>query len=216
MMTILEQIFFIGKGLGVTLPLFLGAFVIGAPLGIGLAILRRFSKIFGCFIDSGISVLRGTPVILQLSFVYFTLPSLGGAHIGFLGAGMITLGINSAAYTGEIFRSGIEGIPFGQFEASKVLGIRTYYMWKDIIIPQVLRNVWSSFVNESIALLKETALISTIGGEDILKCAKHMGSMQFTYFSPLIIAGAYYYGIVLCIEYLGRYIEKRRFSWSIS
>ncbi|WP_200863622.1 amino acid ABC transporter permease [Holospora undulata] len=202
-----------GKGLGVTLPLFLGALGLGAPLGIGLAILRRIFKNFRFFVDGVISILRGTPVILQLSFVYFTLPSLG-ISVGFLGAGIITLGMNTAAYTGEIFRSGIDALPLGQFEAAEVLGIKAYNMWKDIIIPQVLRKVWSSLVNEFIALLKETALISTIGGTDILKCAKHMGSMHFTYFTPLIIAGVYYYSIVLCIEYCGKYLEKRSFPWS--
>ena len=212
-MTRIEQVLFIGKGLGVTLFIFFGALIIGAILGISISILRRTSKLLGFIIDNIISVIRGTPVILQLSFVYFSLPSLG-IRLGFLGAGIVTLGMNSAAYIGEIFRSGIDALPPGQFEAAKVLGVGAYDLWKDIIMPQVIRNVWSALVNESIALLKETALISTIGGTDILKCAKHLGSMHFTYFTPLLIAGAYYYSIVLCIEYYGKYVEKRKFSWS--
>ncbi|PPE03513.1 amino acid ABC transporter permease [Holospora curviuscula] len=212
-MTVVEQVLFIGKGLGVTLILFFGALAIGGILGISVSVLRRSFKIFRLFVDNVISILRGTPVILQLSFVYFTLPSLG-ISIGFLTAGVVTLGINSAAYIGEIFRSGIDALPSGQFEAARVLGVTSYRLWKDIIMPQVLRNVWSSLINESIALLKETALISTIGGTDILKCAKHLGSIQFTYFAPLVIAGVYYYGIVLCIEYCGKYVERRSFPWS--
>ena len=207
-----EQFLAIGKGLSVTIPLFLLSLSTGAVLGLVIAILRRNHRILRYCIDRTISVLRGTPVLLQLSFVYFMLPRLG-INVGFFGAGVITLGINSAAYIGEIFRSGIDTIPQGQFEASKVLGISPWATWRDILIPQILRNVWSALVNESIALLKETALISTIGGVDVLKCARHIGATHFTYFMPLVMAGCYYYGIVLCIEYAGRTFEKRYFSW---
>ena len=207
-----EQFLIVGKGLSVTLPLFIVSLTVGAVLGLGIAIFRKQNRIAQYCIDRIISVLRGTPVILQLSFVYFMLASLG-MKVGIFWSGVITLGINSAAYIGEIFRSGIDVLPKGQFEASKVLGIPAYAMWRDIVIPQVLRNVWSALVNESIALLKETALISTLGGLDLLKYAKHIGSTHFTYFAPLIMAGCYYYGIVLCIEYAGRFFEKRYFSW---
>jgi polar amino acid transport system permease protein len=211
-MVLFEQFLAVGKGLSVTLPLFIVSLGIGAVLGLSIAILRKDNQIARYIIDRIISILRGTPVILQLSFVYFILASLG-MTVGIFWAGVITLGINSAAYIGEIFRSGIDVLPKGQFEASKVLGISSFAMWKDIAIPQVLRNVWSALVNESIALLKETALISTIGGLDLFKCAKHIGATHFTYFAPLLMAGCYYYGIVLCIEYAGRLFEKRCFSW---
>ena len=211
-MLLFEQFLAIGKGLSVTLPLFLISLSVGAVLGLGIAIFRKQHQVARCVIDPIISVLRGTPVILQLSFVYFMLPSLG-LNLGLFWAGVITLGINSAAYIGEIFRSGIDALPKGQFEAGKVLGISSFAMWKDIAIPQVLRNVWSALVNESIALLKETALISTMGGLDLFKCAKHIGATHFTYFAPLVMAGCYYYGIVLCIECVGRLFEKRYFSW---
>lgn len=211
-MLLFEQFLAIGKGLSVTLPLFLISLSVGAVLGLGIAIFRKQHRLARCVIDPIISVLRGTPVILQLSFVYFMLPSLG-LNLGLFWAGVVTLGINSAAYIGEIFRSGIDVLPKGQFEAGKVLGVSSYAMWRDIAIPQVLRNVWSALVNESIALLKETALISTMGGLDLFKCAKHIGATHFTYFAPLVMAGCYYYGIVLCIEYVGRLFEKRYFSW---
>jgi len=81
-------------------------------------------------------------------------------------------------------------------------------MWKDIILPQVIRNIFPSLINEIIALLKETALIGTISGMDIMRLAQILGAEQFTYFAPLCIAAAYYYPLVLVIEYVGKYIEK--------
>ena len=150
-LSLLEQFLSIGKGMWITLPLFFSALSIGGALGLCISILRRQNVAARIVIDASISILRGTPVLLQLSFVYFMLPSLG-IQLGFLGAGIVTLSFNSAAYIGEIFRSGIDAFPRGQFEAAKVLGISTYGLWKDIVIPQVLRGVWSALINESIAL----------------------------------------------------------------
>ena len=94
-------------------------------------------------------------------------------------------------------------------EAAKVLDIPSFYLWKDIIIPQVIRNVMPSLINELIALLKETALISTIGGVDIMKKAQMISIERYTYFMPLVIAGLCYYLCVIVIEWCGKILEKR-------
>ena len=88
------------------------------------------------------------------------------------------------------------------------MGIPNYYLWKDIILPQVLKNIFPAIINEVISLLKETALISTIGGMDLMRHAESLASEQFTYFLPLCIAGGYYYGLVLLIETIGKQAEK--------
>jgi polar amino acid transport system permease protein len=141
--------------------------------------------------------------------VYFAIPTLFGLKISILSAGLITFGFNSSAYIAEIIRAGIQSVPRGQFEAAKTLQIPNFYIWKDIILPQVIQNILPAMVNEMIALLKETALISTIGGMDIMRRAQSIAAEQFTYFIPLCIAGCYYYLLVLGIEYLGKKIEKR-------
>ena len=160
-------------------------------------------------INTLISIIRGTPLILQLSLFYFSAPSLLGLKLTVVQAGVIAFGFNSSAYFAEIFRAGIESMPRGQFEAAKTLKIPTFFMWKDIILPQVVRNIFPALINELISLLKETALIATIGGMDIMRSAQTIATQQFTYFMPLFIAGCYYYFIVVLIEYIGEKIEKK-------
>lgn len=204
----MTHILFIGTGLAFTLQLLLGGLFLGLTLGVLLSILR-YNEIAKWLINRVISIIRGTPLILQLSFIYFTTPALLGIKLSIMAAGIITFGLNSCAYVSEILRSGIENLPKGQFEASKTLDIPAFYMWKDIILPQVIRNILPALTGEVIALLKETALISTIGGMDIMRTSQMLAAEQFTYFMPLCIAGAYYYILVLVIEYLGKKLEHR-------
>ncbi|MBP9752371.1 MAG: ABC transporter permease subunit [Proteobacteria bacterium] len=202
---------FIGKGAIMTLQLMAGGFIIGLILGTILSVLR-YQKKGVWLINNIISVLRGTPLILQLSFMHFILPSLFNVNFDILTTGIITFGINSAAYVSEILRGGIENLPKGQFEAAFTLHIPKYYMWKDIILPQVIRNIFPTLVNETTNLLKETAIISMIGGVDIMRQVDFLSSEKCTYFIPLCIAGMYYYFLVLFIEWMGRVISRKAFS----
>lgn len=205
---LMQTLLFIGEGSFLTLKLLSGGMFIGISLGTVLALLRYngFSK---RLINRFISVMRGTPLILQLSFIYFAAPNVMSIKPSILVAGILTFGLNSSAYIAEILRSGIESLPKGQFEAAATLQISTFYMWKDIIFPQVIKNVLPSLINEMIALLKETALIATIGGMDLMRKAQSVAAEQFTYFLPLCIAGCYYYGLVLLIEHVSKKIEQR-------
>lgn len=207
---LIAHIFFIGSGIFLTLQLLGGGILIGLSLGTLLAVARH-AKICTGLINRLISLIRGTPLILQLGLVYFSTPGLLGIKLSITAAGIITLGINSAAYIAEIVRSGIQSIPHGQFEAAKTLNIPTMYLWKDIVLPQVVKNIFPALINEIISLLKETALIATIGGADLLRKAQMLAAEQFTYFLPLCIAGAYYYGLVLLVEYFGKKIENGGF-----
>ncbi|STX40714.1 amino acid (glutamine) ABC transporter permease [Legionella donaldsonii] len=202
-----QNLLFIGQGTVLTLELLAGGMLIGILLGTILAILR-YNGMAKLLINRFVSIIRGTPLILQLSFIYFAVPGLLGLRLDILVAGILTFGLNSSAYIAEILRSGIENLPKGQFEAAKTLQIPTFYLWKDIILPQVIKNILPALINEMIALLKETALISTIGGMDLMRKAQSIAAEQFTYFLPLCIAGCYYYGLVLLIEYLGKKIEQ--------
>jgi polar amino acid transport system permease protein len=206
----LANLFFIASGILLTLQLLVGGLFIGLVIGAGFAILR-YKKILRSMINRIISILRGTPLILQLSFIYFTAPTIFGIKLSVISAGIITFGLNSSAYIAEILRAGIESLPKGQFEAAQALHIPAYPMWKDIILLQVIRNIFPAMVSEVIALLKETALIATIGGMDIMRKSQMLAAEQFTYFMPLCIAGAYYYLLVLSIEYVGKKIERRGF-----
>lgn len=204
----MDKILFVGQGITLTLGLLFGGICIGLILGCLLAILR-YNNYCKFLINSFVSIVRGTPLILQLGLIFFGLPSILGIKIDVISAGILTFGLNSAAYMTEIIRSGINSVPKSQFEAAQVLQIPTYNMWKSIILPQVIRNITPSLTNEVISLLKETALISTIGGMDIMRHAQVIAAEEFSYFLPLCIAGGYYYSLVLLIEYIGRKIEKR-------
>ena len=205
---LISHILFIGSGITITLELLIGGIFIGLVLGLFFSLLRHAGIAVG-LINHIISILRGTPVILQLSFVYFSTPGLLGIKLNIITAGIITFGLNSSAYIAEILRAGIESLPKGQFESAKALQIPNFYMWKDIILPQVIRNILPAMVNEVISLLKETALISTIGGMDIMRKSQSLAAEHFTYFMPLCIVGCYYYGLASFFAYMGKKIEQR-------
>jgi polar amino acid transport system permease protein len=203
---IISSFLHIGSGIGLTLKLTFGGVFIGIAGGILLSVLR-YSGIGKPIVNAIVSVLRGTPLLLQLSFIYFITPDIVGFRLDLLWAGILAFGINSSAYIAEILRSGIESLPKGQFEAAQALEIPRFYLWKDIILPQVVVNIFPAMVNEIIALLKETVLIAMIGGMDIMRRAQTVAVEQYEYFMPLCIAGIYYYGLVLLIGYLGKKIE---------
>jgi polar amino acid transport system permease protein len=209
MFNILQVVLYIGSGVVITLELLFGGFVIGFILGLVFSVIQYSNRICKLIIKSLVSVIRGIPLILQIGLIYFSLPTVLGIRLNVISAGVIAFGINSSAYMAEIFRAGIESIPRGQFEAAKTLNIPSFYMWKDIILPQVVRNIFPAIVNEIVSLLKETAIISTIGGLDIMRASQMVAAQQFEYFMPLCIAGAYYYTLVLVIEFIGRKVEQR-------
>ncbi|MDR3285386.1 MAG: amino acid ABC transporter permease [Holosporales bacterium] len=194
----------IGVGIVLTLKLLAGSLIIGILFGTLLAVLRYNSGIGRILINGLISVIRGTPLILQLSLIYFTAPYIIGLKLSVISAGIIAFGLNSSAYVAEIIRAGIESLPKGQFEAAKTLAIPNFYMWKDIILPQVFVNIFPALINEIIALLKETAIISIIGGMDIMRSSQVIAAERYEYFLPLCIAGLYYYGLVLIIEWIAK------------
>lgn len=205
---IISQALFIAQGLKVSFTILIGGLFIGISLGTFFAIIRYNGP--GRFIvDLIISIFRGTPLILQLSFFYFIIPQIFGVRLDSLSTGIITFGLNSSAYVAEIIRAGIESIAKGQFEAARTLKIPSFFMWKDIILPQVVKSILPALANETISLLKESALISTIGGMDIMKKASIITAQQMSYFTPLCIAGCYYYGLVMLITIISSRFETK-------
>jgi len=210
---LVENFLYIGSGAFLTLGLLFGSLTLGLVIAIILTILR-YSNILTKTINCYISIFRGTPVILQLSLFYFAVPQVFDIKMNILSAGILTFGINSSAYIAEMLRSGINSLPKGQFEAAKTLQIPVIKTWKDIILPQVIRNSIPSLTGEMIALLKETALISTLGGLDIMRKSQAVAAEHFTYFTPLFMAGFCYYIMVLLIEFIGKKIEKKYAHYS--
>ncbi|MDR0340267.1 MAG: amino acid ABC transporter permease [Puniceicoccales bacterium] len=199
---------YVGGGLAVTFLLLFGGLAVGFSLGLLLAILRHCGVAVRP-IRRYVSLLRGTPLLLQLSLIYFALPTILGIRLNVVWAGVIAFGLNSSAYMSEIFRSGIGSIPRGQFEAVRTLRIPAISAWRDIYLPQIFARILPALTGEIIALLKETALIATLGGSDLMRRSQVLAAERFTYFIPLCMAGLYYYALVCLVERFGRKLERR-------
>jgi arginine/lysine/histidine transport system permease protein len=200
---------FILQGVPVTLQYTLLSVIFGFSLGIVLSLFKISGiKPLDYFAQAYTSIFRGEPLILMLSLVYFATPQLTGYSISPLEAGVITFSLNSAAYVSETIRAGILAVDRGQREAAMSLGVPyLLYMW-DIILPQALKNILPALVNESINLLKDTALVSTIGAQDILRSAQIVGAEKYVYFEPLIVAGVIYYVLVMILTLGAGALEK--------
>lgn len=161
------------------------------------------------FANAYTSIFRGTPLLLQIALVYYATPQLTGYDIPALLAGVITFTLNSGAYISETIRGGILAVDKGQREAALSLGVPYRPMMLNIILPQAIKNILPALVNESIALLKDSALVSTIGVADLLRRAQIVGAEKYIYFEPLIFAGIVYYLLVMSLTWGGYALERR-------
>ncbi|MCH9753504.1 MAG: amino acid ABC transporter permease [Alphaproteobacteria bacterium] len=200
---------YIIQGAAVTLKYTFLAVFFGALIGTLIAICRISKvKFWQYFSTVYISIFRGTPLLIQLSMVYFILP-MYGIKITVFVAGVIAFSLNSAAYIAEIIRSGINSVDKGQLEAANSLSIPYYYTMRDIILPQAFRNILPALVNEIVNLLKETAIISVIGGADLMRRAQIVSSETYDYFTPLVTAAISYYVLVAIFSSLAKILENK-------
>ena len=180
------------------------------PLGMLVALLRksRFAPVRG-FIKGFISIMRGTPLMLQLLVWYFGPFYLFGWNIGNWRFPAIITGfvINYAAYFAEIYRGGIESIPAGQYEAAEVLGYTKFQTFMRIILPQVAKIIMPSVTNEVITLVKDTSLAFTLAYQEVFSMAKQISASQ-TSFMPFLIAGVFYFVANYVVEIVMNRIEK--------
>ncbi|MFD1957127.1 ABC transporter permease subunit [Paenibacillus thailandensis] len=155
------------------------------------------------------SVFRGTPLLLQLTLIYFATPQLTGYDISALMSAGLAFGLNSAAYLSETIRGGILAVDRGQREAAMALGIPYKTTMIRIIMPQALRTILPALVNECVALLKESSLVSVIGVQDIMRRANIIQASEYRAFEALIFAGVIYYVLVLILTSLAKMLERR-------
>lgn len=180
------------------------------PLGMVVALLRK-SKIAPVrgIIKGYISIMRGTPLMLQLLVWYFGPYYLFGWNIGSWRFPAIITGfvLNYAAYFAEIYRGGIESIPKGQYEAAEVLGYTKFQTFMRIILPQVAKIIMPSVTNEVITLVKDTSLAFTLAYQEVFSLAKQISASQ-TSFMPFVIAGVFYFVANYLVEVVMARIEK--------
>lgn len=210
LISLLPQIKFIIIGVETTVSYSLTAVFCGLMIGICLAIFKTSkNSLLRIFAQSYTSIFRGTPLLIQLIIIYFGIPSLTGIKLSIFVAGVLSFSLNSGAYISEIIRAGINSIDQGQFEAARVLGISRFLCMRDIILPQATRIMFPSLINELINMIKESALISTIGGMDLMRRAHIASTENYDFFTPMIIAAATYYVLIMIVSNIGKFLEKR-------
>ena len=178
-------------GTQITLEIFFVTLLLSLPLGMMAALGRLSSlKIISRIVEFYIWIMRGTPLMLQLLFVYFALPMIG-IRLPDIAAALLAFTLNYAAYFAEIFRAGIQSIPRGQYEAAKTLGLTYSQTMRRIILPQMIHRTLPPISNETINLVKDTSLIYILAMNDLLRVARTIVQRDFD-MTAFFIAGAFY------------------------
>ena len=199
------------EGTGVTLQVFLITFVLAVPLGLSLALLRVSGfAVVGGLVNGYIWLMRGTPLMLQMLFIYYALPFVPGIGIRLpdFPAAIVAFALNYAAYFAEIFRAGIQSIDRGQYEGAKVLGFSYGQTMRRIVLPQVIKRILPPMSNETITLIKDTSLIYVLALNDLLRAARGIVQRDFT-ITPFIVAAGFYLIMTLVLTWLFQRLEKR-------
>ena len=203
------------SGLRMTLLISLFAVILGILIGILIAVTRVSSrhtkspvvKFLNKLAVLYVTVIRGTPMIVQILIIYnliFTSPNTNPVIVG-----AVCCGINSGAYVAEIIRAGIESIPIGQMEAGRSLGMPYRMTMTTIILPQAIRNILPALGNEFISLIKETSVISIIAINDLTKMAGYVGSRTWDVIPPYVIAALFYLAMTLGLSKILSMVEHR-------
>ena len=201
------------RGLGTTLEITAGATVLGLVIGLSLSLVKvmqysgRKVGPFGFVADLYLTVIRGTPSVVQLLIIYFVV--FGSVNVPKILVAIIAFGINSGAYMAEIIRGGILSVDRGQMEAGRSLGLGYWTSMRTIVIPQATKNILPAMGNEFITLLKETAIAGYIAVQDLTKAGDLIRSQTYDAFLPLIVVAAMYLVIVMMLTSLLKRLEER-------
>lgn len=198
------------RGLLVTFEATVLGSLLAYVLGLVFAIIRRtripvLSQLVWLFVE----VVRSTPLLVQLYFLYFVFPTAFGITLSSLTAGVLGLGVHYATYTSEVYRAGIEAVPRGQWEAATALSLPPHRVWLGVILPQAIPRVLPALGNYMISMLKETPLLLAIGVLDLVGQAQAAGSAAYRYVEPYTIAGLFFLLLSYPASVLVRRVERR-------
>ena len=202
----------LGQGFGVTLQIFFLTLVGSLPLGVVVALARMIRvKPIAWIMKFYISVMRGTPLMLQMFFIYFAPYYIFGIPLSMeskFSATIVAFIINYAAYFAEIYRSGIQSIPRGQYEAAEVLGYSRLQTFMKIVLPQVIKRILPAMGNEIITLVKDTSLAFAIGVAEMFSTAKALVASQVSML-PFVFAAVFYWVFNFVVEVVLGRVEKK-------
>ena len=216
-MTLLNIIIKMAEGLEKTCTIFFLTLLFAIPLGMIVALLRGSKfKVISAIARAYISVLRGTPLMLQLIAVTYGPYYLFDISISRnkLIPVVIAFTINYAAYFAEIYRSGIDSMPVGQYEAAQVLGYSKIQTFFKIILPQVIRRILPSLTNEIVTLVKDTSMAFTVSYQEMFTIGKQIANSQ-TSFVPFVVAGGFYYVFNAVVGFVMGRVEKKMSYYKI-
>lgn len=196
------------EGCIVTAQVFFITIVLSIPLGVLLSLGRVSSiallqKVIGLYVW----LLRGTPLMLQLFFVYYALPAVG-IRLDDFEAALVAFVLNYAAYFCEIFRAGIQSVPKGQYEAARTLGMDYVQTMRRIVLPQVFRLILPPVSNETITLVKDTSLVYVLAMNDLMRTTRNLVQRDFD-ITPFLVAAVFYLVATLLLTMLFERLEKR-------
>ena len=209
-MTLTTMILKMSEGLGKTCAIFFLTLLFSLPLGMVVALLRMSkNRLVSCVTRFFISILRGTPLMLQLLAVTYGPYYLFGMAVSKnkLIPVLIAFAINYAAYFAEIYRGGIESMPIGQYEAANVLGYTRLQTFVHIILPQVVKRIMPSITNEVVTLVKDTSMAFTVSYQEMFTIGKQIANSQ-TSFTPFLVAGVFYFLFNAIVDFAMGKIEK--------
>ncbi len=209
-MSLSTMVLKMGSGLGKTCAIFFLTLIFALPLGMLMALLRMSkNKVVSKTMEFIISILRGTPLMLQLLAVTYGPYYLFGVSVSRnkLIPVVIAFAINYAAYFCEIYRGGIESMSQGQYEAAEVLGYSKFQTFVKIILPQVFKRILPSMTNEVITLVKDTSIAFTVSYQEMFTIGKQIANSQ-TSFTPFIVAGVFYYVFNAVVGFAMGRLEK--------
>lgn len=193
----------------ITIGATLVGFVLAFVLGLIFAMVQRSdNKVVTTIANGFIIFIRRTPLLVQLYFIFYVFPELGLTLTPFV-AGVIGLGVHYSTYLSEVFRSGIESVPQGQWEVAIALNFRPAETWRRIILPQALPPILPMIGNYFIAMFKETPLLSAITLIEILQTAKNIGSTTFQYTEPFTIVGLLFIALAVPASYGVKKLQEK-------
>lgn len=205
----LEILPILGEASVVTVKATVTGFFLAAILGLILAILGMSRLTLLRWASKGIvEFIRSTPLLIQIFFLYYVMPEFG-LTLNPMTAGVLALGLHYGCYCSEVYRSGFDNIPKGQWEAAVALNLSTVVTFRDIIIPQAIPPVVPALGNYLIALFKETPLLSAIAVLELMQTAKILGAESFQYTEPITLVGLFFLFFSMISAMLIRHIEKR-------
>ncbi len=199
----------LGKGIVVTIQATLAGSVLAMVVGLGLAIARRVKNRWIAMPASFfVSFVRGTPLLVQLYFLFYILPDIG-ILLSPLTAGIVGLGLHYATYTAEVYRAGIDNLPRGQWEAAKAVNLSTRATWQHIIIPQAIPPMIPALANYLVAMFKETPLLAAITVLELMNQARSIANYHYKYVEPMTMVGVFFLLVSIPSVIFLRYLERR-------